>query len=261
SAIITKDWGNGTLDAFYFYWYNYNQGDAVALMEFGDHVGDWYVKSAQAVYARLELTYAYIREHNMIRFNNGEPYAIFYSQHSDGFAYGWNVVEKEGDRPVAYSAKGSHANYPTAGKQDRHDVNPLIPPGFLIDTTDKGHKWDPTGNAYFYKFDNATQSFTPYRRSYPVNWLYFQGHWGDNRLPKGTKGQVEMFGQYKYDTGPTGPFFKNLGRQEMCAKGCEIQWDEIKKSADEQIDAARAKAETEFKEKGAEILKDVLSLF
>ena len=50
----------------------------------------------------------------MIRFVNGTPEAIFYSQHSDGLAYAWDTVEKHGERPVVYSATGSHANYPTA---------------------------------------------------------------------------------------------------------------------------------------------------
>ncbi len=30
------------------------------------------------------------REHNMIRFHDGEPTGIYYSQHSDGAAYDWN---------------------------------------------------------------------------------------------------------------------------------------------------------------------------
>lgn len=50
----------------------------------------------------------------MIRFKDGVPQEIFYSQHSDGFGYTWDAVAKNGDRPVVYVALGTHANYPTA---------------------------------------------------------------------------------------------------------------------------------------------------
>lgn len=49
----------------------------------------------------------------MIRFLNGVPQAIFYSQHSDGEAFAWSAVAKNGVRPIVYSAGGSHANYAT----------------------------------------------------------------------------------------------------------------------------------------------------
>lgn len=54
----------------------------------------------------------------MIRFENGMPTAVWYSQHSYGEAYTYNAVHKLGKRPIAYSAKGSHANYAVPGKHD-----------------------------------------------------------------------------------------------------------------------------------------------
>jgi hypothetical protein len=57
----------------------------------------------------------------MLRFKDGMPIAIWYSQHDYGAAFTYNAVQKLGIRPVCYSAKGSHANYPFAGKHDLHD--------------------------------------------------------------------------------------------------------------------------------------------
>lgn len=44
------------------------------------------------------------REHNMIRFHNGIPTGIYFSQHIDGVGYEWDdvTVAKTGDR-VCYN--------------------------------------------------------------------------------------------------------------------------------------------------------------
>jgi hypothetical protein len=57
----------------------------------------------------------------MIRFQNGMPMAIWYSQHSYGAAYTFECVEKVGSRPVVFSARGSHANYAISGGHDMHN--------------------------------------------------------------------------------------------------------------------------------------------
>lgn len=51
----------------------------------------------------------------MVRFLNGQPQAVWFSQHAYGEAFSYSAVEKKGQRPVAYSANGSHANYATTG--------------------------------------------------------------------------------------------------------------------------------------------------
>lgn len=51
----------------------------------------------------------------MIRFSNGTPQALWYSQHAGGEAFTYEATEKQGKRPVAYSAKGTHAVYAIAG--------------------------------------------------------------------------------------------------------------------------------------------------
>jgi hypothetical protein len=74
----------------------------------------------------------------MIRFYSGEPRFMFLSQHQDGQAYEWAALQKEGNRPIAYSATGGHANYPIAGTFEL--VQGLV--GLLDDQTSAGTRWD-----------------------------------------------------------------------------------------------------------------------
>ncbi|CRG82846.1 Putative vacuolar protein sorting-associated protein TDA6 [Talaromyces islandicus] len=200
-AIVTFDHGNGTVDAFYFYFYAYNKGDKVVGIWFGDHVGDW--------------------EHNMIRFDNGEPQALWYSQHAGGEAFTYNATLKIKGRPVAYSGRGTHANYAIPGKHDHAIPGHNLPDGFVVDYTSNGTLWDPTGNYYAYSYDNSTTKFTPYDSSYPVNWLYYNGQWGDIQVAN----QTGIFGEYTYTSGPNGPKFKGLVRDNVCPNGddCDVK--------------------------------------
>lgn len=75
SAVIVADKGNGLVDAFYFYFYAFDDGGIVLGMNLGNHIGDW--------------------EHNMVRFQNGVPQAVWYSQHSAGQAFKYSVVLKD----------------------------------------------------------------------------------------------------------------------------------------------------------------------
>lgn len=47
----------------------------------------------------------------MIRFINGVPDTVYYSEHASGTAYKYSTVTKIGVRPVNYIAIGTHANY------------------------------------------------------------------------------------------------------------------------------------------------------
>ena len=60
SAIIVNDHGAGRVDAFYMYFYAYNFAPPIFGQDVGDHVGDW--------------------EHTMVRFLNGKPQAVWFSQ-------------------------------------------------------------------------------------------------------------------------------------------------------------------------------------
>lgn len=74
SAIVVNDHGNGIVDAFYFYFYAFDYGGTYLGFTIGDHVGDW--------------------EHNMVRFTNGKPTAVWYSQHSNGEAFTYGATSK-----------------------------------------------------------------------------------------------------------------------------------------------------------------------
>ncbi|KAJ6117423.1 Vacuolar protein sorting-associated protein 62 [Penicillium capsulatum] len=192
SAIITVDHGSGKVDAFYFYFYAYNKGNTVLGLEFGDHIGDW--------------------EHNMIRFSNGAPQALWFSQHASGQAFTYDAVEKKGKRPYAYSGNGTHANYAIAGSHDHTIPGFNLPAGPLVDYSDRGTLWDPTLNAYSYSYDPATATFEAGSDESPVAWLNFNGKWGDDQPPH----EPSIFGQAKYVAGPNGPKFKKLDRGEVC---------------------------------------------
>jgi hypothetical protein len=67
------------------------------------------------------------REHNMVRFKDGQPQAVWFSQHDFGEAYTYSAVQKVDKRPVAFSARGSHANYATADAHDLHNFSSSPP--------------------------------------------------------------------------------------------------------------------------------------
>lgn len=97
TAIIINDKGNGQVDAFYMYFYAFNYGTTVLGQLIGNHIGDW--------------------EHTMLRFQDGKPTYMWFSQHDNGEAFTYSCLEKDdaGVRPYAYSANGSHANYAISG--------------------------------------------------------------------------------------------------------------------------------------------------
>lgn len=103
-----------------------------------------------------------------------------------------------------------------------------LPIGLLMDECDEGTLWDPLLNAYFFTYDTDKETFTPENSDTPVNWLYFKGKWGDEQLPDDDPDQIEVVGQRKYSSGPTGPWYKALDRKGICPddiKPCIIRDD------------------------------------
>ena len=212
AVLVLVDKGNGIVDAFWFFFYSYNLGQTVLNIRFGNHVGDW--------------------EHCMLRFEHGKPRAMFLSEHAGGQAYAWEALEKrpqkggKPDRPVIYSAVGSHAMYATPGMHAY-----VLPFKMLKDLTDKGPLWDPALNNYAfwydYEVDREEENNPPDQErtslvpaaanpDLPTSWFHFKGYWGDDTYPLSDRRQWRLFGEYHYSTGPTGPKFKNLERKKVC---------------------------------------------
>ena len=78
AVLIVVNKGHGIVDAFWFYFYSYNLGNVVLNVRFGNHVGDW--------------------EHSLVRFQDGKPKVVFFSEHNFGSAYSYSAVEKVGKR-------------------------------------------------------------------------------------------------------------------------------------------------------------------
>ncbi|TVY89114.1 putative vacuolar protein sorting-associated protein [Lachnellula willkommii] len=193
-ALANKE--DGILDAFYIYFYTFNDGPTALGRKVGNHLGDW--------------------EHNMIRFKNGEPQAIWYSQHEYGEAFTYDAVNKIGKRPIGFSAKGSHANYAVSGAHDLHALDEEIPAHIAFDQTSQGPLWDPTLSAYYYTYSSTNNKFAPANDKTPVNYLYFEGQWGDQEYLDSVEGQEEFHGFHKWTSGPQGPIFKHLDRKDVC---------------------------------------------
>lgn len=159
----------------------------------------------------------------MVRFRDGKPTGIYFSQHSDGAAYQWNdaTLSKEDDRvsskvtcsveirTMTLTLRSSHlctahgAPMQTTCLQGRQqsmisDQDDSADPFYsrthvhdavIQDYCDAGQRWDPVSSAYFYRFDTVTselaQIFPPGapQGSNFTSAIYFSGLWGDTMYP------------------------------------------------------------------------------
>lgn len=228
AVLIVTDKGNGWVDAFWFYFYSFNLGPFVmGFGPFGDHIGDW--------------------EHSVMRFYNGEPVMVWMSAHGGGGAYFYDYMEKESIdksgisvgtelQPVIFSARGTHANYPSTG-QHNHD----LPYSILSDFTDRGGLWNPSMNYLAYTYLPIEDSndmeiglgngSEPFREAKYGKWLEYNGAWGDPKLDPSDPRQIWSPFEWKYIDGPTGPLTKNLVRISACQRakwwnfwdGCNVR--------------------------------------
>ncbi|HSG13531.1 MAG TPA: hypothetical protein VLA22_06660 [Gaiellaceae bacterium] len=158
------------IDLQYWIWYPYNPySPTVPPGELWQvHEGDW-----EAVSVILD--------------RRGKPLAAGYSQHGEGKRRNWVKVPKQGTRPIAYVALGSHANYFTRGVQpfDPRVVEPLLislieQGGFdAVDRTGAGRRLRP-------RVVRVTAR-TP-------SWMAFAGRWGEAQYIRAPGGVPQVFG-------------------------------------------------------------------
>jgi hypothetical protein len=137
-----------------------------------DHEGDW------------EFVQLLFEADTAAEALRGEPVAVGYAQHTGGERSDWDdpKLELEGDHPVVYAARGSHASYFGSalylGRSSRE--------GFGCDnTTGPSRRLDPD---VVLLPDQVTD------RDDPLAWLAFQGRWGQREAG--------------FFNGPTGPYEK-----------------------------------------------------
>ena len=97
--------GGRWLQYWFFYYYN-----SKAVARLGLHEGDW----------------------EMIQIGLGadeRPQAATYAQHNSGEAATWQEVERVGQAPVVYVARGAHASYFRSGPHDAPFVNDVCDGG------------------------------------------------------------------------------------------------------------------------------------
>lgn len=177
----------------YFTLYSYNRGKEFLFTVWDNHVGDI--------------------EHIHIYFVNGKPDKVVASWHAWNTTKNWNdsSVEKIGNHPIVYSARGSHGLWFSAGNHTYH-TNPT-----LTDITSNGTAWDTWNNvSYIFPWDwNSTF------------WLTEVLRWGD----PSTDFPVDncFFGYCRLGDGPVGMLgksqiqrsIKNLVEKGLvCEKGC-----------------------------------------
>ena len=131
----------------------------------------------------------------------GKPLMVGYSQHGEGVRREWKTAPKRGQRPIAYVALGSHANYPTAG---RHRFDPrVVDPLFISIIRQNRHEpVDHTGRgASILPALVRVSAATP-------GWMTFAGGWGEDSYLRVPGGEAAAYSA----TGPKGPAFHEQWR-------------------------------------------------
>lgn len=163
--IATEDGRPGFIAVQYWLFWYHNPAK-------NDHEGDW--EFVQVLFEADSVTDALA----------STPVAIGYAQHTGGERSSWGdaKLERVGDRPILYAAKGSHASYFGSSLY----LGRSSAEGFgCDDTTGPSRRLDPAVVLLPDRVDDPDDPFA---------WLSFQGRWGQ-REPG-------------FFNGPTGPFAK-----------------------------------------------------
>ncbi len=156
---------------YWFFWYHNPAKN--------DHEGDW------------EFIQLLFRADTVEQALTVEPLGVGYAQHTGGERSGWDdaKLDKEGDRPIVYPARGSHASYfdqaVFLGRSGRE--------GFGCDITEGATR---RLDAQVVLLPDEVQG-----RDDPFAWLTFRGRWGQR--------------ESGFFNGPTGPIAKDRWTQPV----------------------------------------------
>lgn len=149
---------------YWFFWYHNPAKN--------DHEGDW--EFIQLLFEADSVDEALTEP----------PVAVGYAQHTGGERATWDddKFERDGDRPVVYAARGSHASYFGSALY----LGRSSSEGFGCDDTDgPSRRLDPAVVLLPDRVDDPDD---------PLAWLSFQGRWGQREAG--------------FFNGPTGPYAK-----------------------------------------------------
>ncbi|MDE1462042.1 Vps62-related protein [Spartinivicinus poritis] len=116
--------GNNTTDVVYAMFYPYNQGKKGCEFLQGDYKFNGWEDLSGSTACKLASVANYNKSYGnhvgdwesvTVRFNGNTPIAAYLSAHGDRPKHNWNELEFDGQRPIVYSALGSHALYKNQG--------------------------------------------------------------------------------------------------------------------------------------------------
>lgn len=168
---------NNGYDIQYWFFYPFNEAPSVAGVKL-NHEGDW-EHITVTVDNSLNFHNAYYASHN----DEGKRYSaseLTFANPNGIYAASNEKLTGNFTHPVIYSAKGTHASYPTAGSQDRG----ILP----TDYTGNGQVWN-----------SVTKVINVGEKEAPLNgqtFIRYGGLWGE-------------IGNTSISTGPKGPAFQS----------------------------------------------------
>jgi uncharacterized protein (TIGR03382 family) len=176
---VPRDGGGAWLQYWLFY---PSQDQDRGILRTGRHQGDW-----ELVQFRVD--------------GQGRPSEAVYAQHAGAERCPWSAVERRGEHPVVYAARGSHASYFRRGVRDRMWPDP-------------NDEANGRGRVVRPRVVRVSAESPP--------WLRWPGRWGDARARWWVPGEQDS---------PRGPAFQPQGRwsdpdgwadaARSCQAGCD----------------------------------------
>ncbi|MEM8860029.1 MAG: Vps62-related protein, partial [Chloroflexota bacterium] len=174
----------------YWFFYPFN-GNIATVGKFGLHQGDWEHITIRADKSNSKILEVLFAAHGK------EEWKWYPSNHKH-----LTFADRAKKHLIVYSAKHSHASYPTIGKHLRgHKFG--LKGAFSPDRTNKGKKWETWKKLVNVGYDRDLSTYRPSNNAF---WMQYPGLWG--KLGSDNIFLVsDITGQRKYVPGPKGPAY------------------------------------------------------